>query len=201
MLNSLAVSLRIFLDGGQGPILGSRGVLWWERHRGQPRCRCQPVVRLNVCSSAWSVAPSLAQPWLSLGVTSCVCVPAGASSPSDSAAPAVVIRPHNSSVVSGSSQATLECVANARYGNTSTAPTGALGFLEKDGGCYFHFFIVVYLEIEAGLSRLRATLWVILFVQHYWIKPVDFSAHMRVQAGELSHLVLTWKGKEVLLKQ
>ncbi|XP_066185864.1 protein sidekick-1 [Sylvia atricapilla] len=36
------------------------------------------------------------------------------SSPSDSAAPAVVIRPHNSSVVSGSSQATLECVANAR---------------------------------------------------------------------------------------
>ncbi|KAM4892049.1 protein sidekick-1 [Sylvia borin] len=39
---------------------------------------------------------------------------ARASSPSDSAAPAVVIRPHNSSVVSGSSQATLECVANAR---------------------------------------------------------------------------------------
>ncbi|NXW78848.1 SDK1 protein, partial [Hirundo rustica] len=33
---------------------------------------------------------------------------------SDSAGPAVVIRPHNSSVVSGSSEATLECVANAR---------------------------------------------------------------------------------------
>ncbi|XP_039588144.1 protein sidekick-1 isoform X2 [Passer montanus] len=37
-----------------------------------------------------------------------------ASSPSDSAAPAMVIRPHNTSVVSGSSEATLECVANAR---------------------------------------------------------------------------------------
>ncbi|RMC17644.1 hypothetical protein DUI87_05308 [Hirundo rustica rustica] len=39
---------------------------------------------------------------------------ARASSPSDSAGPALVIRPHNSSVVSGSSEATLECVANAR---------------------------------------------------------------------------------------
>ncbi|RLW01629.1 hypothetical protein DV515_00007838, partial [Chloebia gouldiae] len=38
----------------------------------------------------------------------------GASSPSDGAVPAVVIRPHNASVVAGSSQATLECVANAR---------------------------------------------------------------------------------------
>ncbi|XP_063027809.1 protein sidekick-1 isoform X2 [Melospiza melodia melodia] len=37
-----------------------------------------------------------------------------ASSPSDSAAPAMVIRPHNTSVVAGSSEATLECVANAR---------------------------------------------------------------------------------------
>uniref|UniRef100_A0A8D2MIS7 Sidekick cell adhesion molecule 1 n=1 Tax=Zonotrichia albicollis TaxID=44394 RepID=A0A8D2MIS7_ZONAL len=35
-------------------------------------------------------------------------------SPSDSAAPAMVIRPHNTSVVAGSSEATLECVANAR---------------------------------------------------------------------------------------
>uniref|UniRef100_A0A8C3V2I2 Sidekick cell adhesion molecule 1 n=1 Tax=Catharus ustulatus TaxID=91951 RepID=A0A8C3V2I2_CATUS len=34
--------------------------------------------------------------------------------PPDIAAPAVVIRPHNTSVVSGSSQATLECVASAR---------------------------------------------------------------------------------------
>ncbi|KAM3662197.1 protein sidekick-1 isoform 2-T2 [Ammospiza maritima maritima] len=37
-----------------------------------------------------------------------------ASSPSDSAAPAMVIRPHNTSVAAGSSEATLECVANAR---------------------------------------------------------------------------------------
>ncbi|XP_032930055.1 protein sidekick-1 [Catharus ustulatus] len=37
-----------------------------------------------------------------------------APSPPDIAAPAVVIRPHNTSVVSGSSQATLECVASAR---------------------------------------------------------------------------------------
>ncbi|XP_063270838.1 protein sidekick-1 isoform X2 [Prinia subflava] len=39
---------------------------------------------------------------------------ARASSPWASAAPAVLIRPHNSSAVLGSSQATLECVANAR---------------------------------------------------------------------------------------
>ncbi|XP_062359287.1 protein sidekick-1 [Cinclus cinclus] len=37
-----------------------------------------------------------------------------ASSPWDSTAPAVVIQPHNTSVVAGSSEATLECVANAR---------------------------------------------------------------------------------------
>ncbi|KAM7038622.1 protein sidekick-1 [Acridotheres tristis] len=39
---------------------------------------------------------------------------ARATSPSDSSAPAMVIRPHNTSVVSGSSEATLECVASAR---------------------------------------------------------------------------------------
>ncbi|XP_005054485.1 PREDICTED: protein sidekick-1 [Ficedula albicollis] len=39
---------------------------------------------------------------------------ARAPSPRDSVAPAVVVRPHNTSVVSGSSQATLECVASAR---------------------------------------------------------------------------------------
>ncbi|XP_031981547.1 protein sidekick-1 isoform X2 [Corvus moneduloides] len=39
---------------------------------------------------------------------------ARATSPSDTAAPAIVVRPRNTSVVSGSSEATLECVANAR---------------------------------------------------------------------------------------
>ncbi|NXS16173.1 SDK1 protein, partial [Mystacornis crossleyi] len=39
---------------------------------------------------------------------------ARATGPSDTAAPAIVVRPHNTSVVSGSSEATLECVASAR---------------------------------------------------------------------------------------
>ncbi|KAF4793639.1 hypothetical protein TURU_109254 [Turdus rufiventris] len=65
----------------------------------------------DICSSAWDVAsPSLAVP----GVHQVCLCPAGAPSAPDSAAPAVVIRPHNTSVVSGSSQATLECVASAR---------------------------------------------------------------------------------------
>lgn len=178
-----------------------RGRSWklWGFVMGKPLGTA--LLEMPTCGEVYSSAWSVAQPWLSLGVTRSVCVPTGASSPSDSAAPSVIIRPHNSSVVSGSSQATLECVANARYESTSSAPTGTLGFLEKDRGWYFHFFIFVNLEIEAGCSRLRKTLWVILFVQHYWIKPIDFSGQMRVQAGGLFHLVLTWKGKEVLFKQ
>lgn len=40
---------------------------------------------------------------------------AGAVDPSDTVAPVIVIPPRNTSVVAGSSEITLECVANARY--------------------------------------------------------------------------------------
>lgn len=40
---------------------------------------------------------------------------AGATDPSGPAAPVIVVPPHNTSVVAGSSEATLECVASARY--------------------------------------------------------------------------------------
>lgn len=39
---------------------------------------------------------------------------AGAIDPSDTVAPVIVIPPQNTSVVAGSSEVTLECVANAR---------------------------------------------------------------------------------------
>ncbi|KAI1233713.1 Protein sidekick-1, partial [Lamprotornis superbus] len=82
-------------DGGAG-----------KQCRERPRWRCKPVVRLKaeVCSSVILTVTALAVTGASPGATS----------PSDSAAPAMVIRPHNTSVVSGSSEATLECVASAR---------------------------------------------------------------------------------------
>lgn len=103
--------------------------------------------------------PRCASPGGHGGLTRRVCAPAGASGPSDSAAPAIVVRPHNTSVVSGSSEATLECVANARYGNTSTALSGALcPFQRRMNYFVFFFFCIINLEMEAGCLLFRATL-------------------------------------------
>lgn len=49
------------------------------------------------------------------GFTRFLSAHAGAVDPSDTAAPVIVIPPQNTSVVAGSSEVTLECVANARY--------------------------------------------------------------------------------------
>lgn len=64
----------------------------------------------------------------------CACVSPDVGGPADPIAPTIIIAPRNTSVVSGTSEVTMECVANARWTSclTLTMWSGSVGHVSPE---------------------------------------------------------------------
>lgn len=202
MLNWFAVSLGIFPDAGQGAALGSCGV-WVMGEQGMALLE----MPTHGEAQGWHLQQCLGHGILSVtslavpGPSPGVCVPLQVPAAPRTVWPLPWSSGHTTPAwCPGAARPPWSAWPMPGMG-TPPALMLILSFPQKHRGCSFHFFIVINLEVEAGHLLFRATLWVVLFVLYYWIKPADFSGQVRTQAGVLSHLVLTWKGKEVLFKQ
>lgn len=132
-----------------------------ERRRERPRWRCKAVVRLegDVCSSAWSGAPSLCQPWRSRGPhQACLCPcrcqrPLGQRGSRHRRPPAQ----HQRGVGEQRGHPGVRGQRQVRE-HLRSSQWGSLSFPEKDKLFCFPFFCIINLEMEAGCLLFRATL-------------------------------------------